>query len=63
MFKLYHNERHIDGLLEEVKGKQKELDRLVSEVDTLASTQDAGWSVVHECVSTFGKCIYMWHTT
>ena len=53
MFKLYHNEQHIDGLLEEVKGKQKELDRLVSEVDTLASTQDPGWSVVHKCVSTF----------
>ena len=41
MFKLYHNERHIDDLLEEVKGKQKELDRLVSKVDTLASTQES----------------------
>ena len=34
LFKLYHNEQHIDGLLEEVKVKQKELDRLVSESNT-----------------------------
>ena len=53
MFKLYHNEQHIDGLLEEVKGKQKELDRLVSEVDTLASTQDPSWSLYISVLAPF----------
>ena len=30
LFKLYHNERQIDDLVEQVKTKQKELDKLVS---------------------------------
>ena len=29
LFKLYHNESQIDGLVEQVKTKQKELDKLV----------------------------------
>ena len=30
LFKLYHNERQIDDLVDQVKTKQKELDKLVS---------------------------------
>ena len=30
LFKLYHNERDIERLSEELRGKQKELDRMVS---------------------------------
>lgn len=32
LFKLYHNERQIDDLVEQVKTKQKELDKLVNQV-------------------------------
>ena len=46
LFKLYHNEQHIEGLLAEVKGKQKELDRLVSESNTRPHKPYVGWSVV-----------------
>lgn len=39
LFKLYHNERQIDDFVEQIKTKQKELDKLVGSIIMLVHIQ------------------------
>ena len=50
LFKLYHNERDIETLAEELRVRQKDLERLVS-----------GQIIAHNHTSSVTTCTYAYH--